>query len=145
MPYFPPAFYGFLHWDEYILHSTSFAQLCESFRPFTRFLLSTVHKSTELHVTMGLPDHVQAVTAKDDKPIVSELPLPKLRDDYVLVKVNAVGLNPTDWKHAEGGGGYSAAERRIGCDYAGVVEEIGPKVSKKWKQGDRIAGFVHGA
>jgi NADPH:quinone reductase-like Zn-dependent oxidoreductase len=32
-----------------------------------------------------------------------------------------------------------------GCDFAGVVEEVGPKVSKNWKKGDRIAGFLHGS
>lgn len=32
----------------------------------------------------------------------------------------------------------------LGCDFAGVVEEIGPGISKKWKKGDRIAGFAHG-
>ena len=32
----------------------------------------------------------------------------------------------------------------LGCDFAGVVEEIGPKVTKQWKKGDRIAAFVHG-
>lgn len=31
------------------------------------------------------------------KAEVQEVPLPKLRDDYVLVKVKAVALNPTDW------------------------------------------------
>jgi len=31
------------------------------------------------------------------KAEVKEVPLPKMRDDYVLVKVNAVALNPTDW------------------------------------------------
>jgi NADPH:quinone reductase-like Zn-dependent oxidoreductase len=31
------------------------------------------------------------------KAEVQEVPVPKLRDDYVLVKVNAVALNPTDW------------------------------------------------
>lgn len=28
---------------------------------------------------------------------LQEVPLPKLRDDYVLVKVKCVALNPTDW------------------------------------------------
>jgi len=28
---------------------------------------------------------------------IKEVPLPKLRDDYVLVKVKDVALNPTDW------------------------------------------------
>lgn len=32
----------------------------------------------------------------------------------------------------------------MGCDYSGVVEEVGDKVEKQWKKGDRIAGFVHG-
>ena len=32
----------------------------------------------------------------------------------------------------------------VGCDYSGVVEEVGSKVTKQWQKGDRIAGFVHG-
>ena len=32
----------------------------------------------------------------------------------------------------------------VGCDYASVVEEVGSKVTKAWKKGDRIAGFTHG-
>lgn len=31
------------------------------------------------------------------KAEVQEVPLPQMRDDYVLVKVHAVALNPTDW------------------------------------------------
>ena len=31
------------------------------------------------------------------KAEIQEVPVPKLRDDYILVKVNAVALNPTDW------------------------------------------------
>lgn len=32
----------------------------------------------------------------------------------------------------------------VGCDFSGVVEEVGSKVEKQWQKGDRIAGFVHG-
>lgn len=32
----------------------------------------------------------------------------------------------------------------VGCDFAGVVEKVGPTVKKDWKKGDRIAAFVHG-
>ena len=76
---------------------------------------------------------------------VQEVPLPKLRDDYVLVKVSCVALNPTDWKHvhreflAEPGKGCT-----VGCDFSGVIEEVGSKVQKQWKKGDRIASFTHG-
>ena len=69
-------------------------------------------------------------------------PLPKLRDDYVLVKTVAVALNPTDWKHIAGG---MAADGGIsGCDFSGVVEEVGSAVRKPWEKGDRICGVTHG-
>lgn len=29
-------------------------------------------------------------------------------------------------------------------DYAGIVEEVGTKVTKPFKKGDRISGVVHG-
>ncbi|KAK0717742.1 putative zinc-binding oxidoreductase ToxD [Lasiosphaeria miniovina] len=75
------------------------------------------------------------------KAEIQDAPIPALRDDYVLVKVKAVALNPTDWKHIDFGGLAGATS---GCDFAGVVEEIGSKVTKAWKKGDRIAGFAHG-
>ena len=34
---------------------------------------------------------------EDQKAELQDVPLPKLRDDYMLCKVNAVALNPTDW------------------------------------------------
>ncbi|GAB7357142.1 hypothetical protein MBLNU459_g7936t1 [Dothideomycetes sp. NU459] len=75
------------------------------------------------------------------KAEIQDVPLPKLRDDYVLVKVEAVALNPTDWKHIH----YLATPgATVGCDFAGVVEEVGSKAEKKWQKGDRIAGFTHG-
>jgi NADPH:quinone reductase-like Zn-dependent oxidoreductase len=32
----------------------------------------------------------------------------------------------------------------VGCDFAGVVEEVGGSVSKHWQKGDHICGVVHG-
>ncbi|KAK0642202.1 putative zinc-binding oxidoreductase ToxD [Cercophora newfieldiana] len=72
---------------------------------------------------------------------IQEVPIPALRDDYVLVKVKAVALNPTDWKHIDF---ISATGCTVGCDYAGIIEEVGPQVTG-WKKGDRIAGFTHGS
>ena len=68
--------------------------------------------------------------------------LPRLRDDYILVKTSAVALNPTDWKHID----YLATPGAlVGCDYSGTVLEIGPKVQKAFKKGDRVCGFCHGS
>lgn len=77
-----------------------------------------------------------------DKAAIRDVPEPKLRDGYVLVKVHAVGLNPTDWKNLEKG--YADDGARVGCDYAGVVEEVGENLGKPFKKGDRIAGMAHG-
>jgi NADPH:quinone reductase-like Zn-dependent oxidoreductase len=73
---------------------------------------------------------------------IREVTVPKLRDDYINIKVHAVALNPTDWKHVD----YLASPgARVGCDYAGVIEEVGQKVTKNYKKGDRVSGFAHGS
>ncbi|KJZ74019.1 Protein TOXD [Hirsutella minnesotensis 3608] len=74
--------------------------------------------------------------------LVNDRPIPKLRDDYILVKTVAVALNPSDWKHVDNHdrGGFPL----VGCDYAGIVQEVGQKVSKKLVKGDRICGITHG-
>jgi NADPH:quinone reductase-like Zn-dependent oxidoreductase len=72
---------------------------------------------------------------------IRDVPIPKPRDEWVLVKPTAVALNPTDWKHID----FIAADAgsRCGCDFAGTVLEVGSKVTK-FKKGDRISGMVHG-
>lgn len=73
--------------------------------------------------------------------LVSDLPIPKVRDDHILVKVVAVALNPADFALIR-----LANERGplSGCDYAGVVEEVGSAVANGLKPGDRVAGWTHG-
>jgi NADPH:quinone reductase-like Zn-dependent oxidoreductase len=45
-----------------------------------------------------LPKTMKGIKNVDvGKAEVQEVPLPRMRDDYVLVKVRAVALNPTDW------------------------------------------------
>ncbi|KAF5244317.1 hypothetical protein FANTH_7761 [Fusarium anthophilum] len=83
------------------------------------------------------------VYAGKGKIAIQEVPRPRLRDDYVIVKTTAVGLNPTDWKGVARAVDTDVG-RRIGCDYAGVVEEVGSKVRKIFKKGDRISGIAYG-
>lgn len=75
--------------------------------------------------------------------LVDDRPIPKLRDDYILVKTKAVALNPTDWKHIK----FLIREPGplVGCDYAGVVEAVGPKAAKGFSKGDRVCGVAHGS
>ncbi|KHN96137.1 Alcohol dehydrogenase superfamily, zinc-type [Metarhizium album ARSEF 1941] len=94
---------------------------------------------------MALPATQKAIVIQGPgvAKLVADRPIPKLRDDYILVKTVAVGLNPTDWKHVDFI--IKEAGPLLGCDYAGVVEAVGPKVTKPLKKGDRVCGFVHGA
>lgn len=39
---------------------------------------------------------------------------------------------------------FSTKGNIVGCDFAGVVEELGPDAPANLKVGDRVAGFVHG-
>ncbi|KAA8576457.1 hypothetical protein EYC84_006576 [Monilinia fructicola] len=88
-----------------------------------------------------MPSNTAIVVQKPGEAIATEASIPKLRDDYILVKTKAVALNPTDWKHIEW---LTSNGARIGCDYAGVVEEVGSAVTKDLKKGDRVCGFCHG-
>ncbi|KAF2624513.1 zinc-binding oxidoreductase ToxD [Macroventuria anomochaeta] len=70
----------------------------------------------------------------------SDVPLPKIQDNFIIVRTKAVALNPTDWKSIENTPSKGAI---AGCDYAGIVEEVGSGV-KDVKVGDRVAGFARG-
>lgn len=81
------------------------------------------------------------VTAPKEAHLIRDRPLPALRDDYILVKTVSIALNPTDWKHVE----YRAPPGvLVGCDYSGIVEEVGKDVKKPFKKGDRVCGAAHG-
>ncbi|KAE8143761.1 zinc-binding oxidoreductase [Aspergillus pseudotamarii] len=82
------------------------------------------------------------ITAPKQAEVVADKPVPALRDDYILVKTICVAINPTDWKHID----YLAPPGvLVGCDYAGIVQEVGKNVKKPFKKGDRVCGFVHGS
>jgi NADPH:quinone reductase-like Zn-dependent oxidoreductase len=75
---------------------------------------------------------------------VKLVPLPELRPSYLLIKVDSVALNPTDYKHITYG--HSAAPFSIvGCDFAGTVLAIGSEVAKKFEVGDKVYGCAHGS
>ncbi|KII87026.1 hypothetical protein PLICRDRAFT_42676 [Plicaturopsis crispa FD-325 SS-3] len=86
---------------------------------------------------------MKAVKIQPGKTVaVEEVPIPALLDSQILVKVAAVAINPTDWKHVEFGPGGGPGST-VGCDLAGAVEKAGP--DSRLKPGDRIAAMVHGS
>jgi len=72
---------------------------------------------------------------------IVDVPKPDISDEEILVKVHAVGLNPTDFKHIDF---MAPSNCIIGCDYAGEVVEVGKAAPRGWRRGDRVAGVVHG-
>jgi NADPH:quinone reductase-like Zn-dependent oxidoreductase len=81
------------------------------------------------------------IKAAGKAELVTDAPVPKLRDDYILVKTAAVALNPTDWKHID----YFASPGAIvGCDYSGTVLQVGAAVRNGLQPGDRVMGMIHG-
>lgn len=75
--------------------------------------------------------------------LVPNEPIPPLPSpDWMLVKTAAVALNPTDWKHIDG---QCKTRSTVGCDFAGVIEEVGSDVTRPFKQGDRVWGALHGS
>lgn len=77
-------------------------------------------------------------TGPPDVITIGELPKPQPADAQVLVKVEAVDVNPIDTYIR---GGMVAMPLPIpyivGCDLAGTVEAVGPQV-KRFKPGDRV-------
>jgi NADPH:quinone reductase-like Zn-dependent oxidoreductase len=84
---------------------------------------------------------VLKVESRGHAAIQDNARVPALRPEYLLIKTVAVALNPTDWKSID----RANENVTIGCDYAGTVEEIGERVTKRFKRGDRVCGFVLGA
>ncbi|KAF5390110.1 hypothetical protein D9757_003821 [Collybiopsis confluens] len=76
-----------------------------------------------------------------DIPFASQDLVKNIPEDQVIIRVRAVGLNPTDWKHALGEWGTPGTIS--GCDSAGDVVKVGSAV-KHLKVGDRAAGFTFG-
>lgn len=78
---------------------------------------------------------------------LEEVEFPKLKDDYIVVKVFANSANPADWHILRGKpfiarftfGLFKPKEKLVGADFAGIVEQVGKTVSR-FKVGDKVFG-----
>jgi NADPH:quinone reductase-like Zn-dependent oxidoreductase len=71
-----------------------------------------------------------------------DLPDPSAGKDQLLIEVKAVSINPVDYKVKRGVARLMSGSkfpRTFGSDFAGVVRETGPGVTK-FKPGDRVYG-----
>lgn len=74
-----------------------------------------------------------------DLPI--KLPIPARA---IVVQVRAAPLNPLDLKIINSYTSNMNSERGIGREYAGVITNIGSKVTGDWKEGDEVCGlYIH--
>lgn len=75
---------------------------------------------------------------RPDALVDVELPKPAPTGRDILVKVQAVSVNPVDAKVRAGASPFDGrAERILGWDAAGVVEAVGPEVSR-FQVGDEV-------
>lgn len=75
---------------------------------------------------------------------VGEYSLPQLGDNEVRVSTKAAGINPFDWKIRLGAMKFMTGRRfpkGMGTDFAGIVEEVGKKVSNV-QVGDEVFGSI---
>jgi NADPH:quinone reductase-like Zn-dependent oxidoreductase len=77
---------------------------------------------------------------------LADVPVPRPRDDEVLVRVRAVSLNGSDSEGLRGSPGYARMgglfrprRRILGSDIAGTVERVGAKVTR-FAVGDEVFG-----
>src|ERR687897_2051803 len=72
------------------------------------------------------------------------LPIPEIGADEVLIRVRAAGVNPFDWKVADGVLKDEKEHRFpliVGFDAAGVVERVGTNVTEL-AEGDEVYGYL---
>lgn len=98
---------------------------------------------------MGGPSNLrrtQTAVVGDDQggvKLSSDAPVPQAADDIVVIRAMAVSVNPVDAKMT---GPYVTPGAILGCDVAGVVEEVGPDVTttRNIKPGDRVFAILMG-
>jgi NADPH:quinone reductase-like Zn-dependent oxidoreductase len=74
---------------------------------------------------------------------LTDLPIPQITTDQVLVKISSIGINPVDVKSREGKGAAGGIKERpiiLGWDISGEVIESN---SSRFKKGDEVFGMIN--
>ncbi|WP_432412482.1 NADP-dependent oxidoreductase [Rasiella sp. SM2506] len=70
---------------------------------------------------------------------IRDIAIPKIKQNEVLIKIKAIGVNPVDWKGLESG--EFGDSYILGTDISGVIEKIGSEVTR-FKIGDAVIGSL---
>jgi NADPH:quinone reductase-like Zn-dependent oxidoreductase len=78
---------------------------------------------------------------------MTEVPIPVLKSDEVLIQAKAISINPVDIKTRMGKSLYDELKSRnepiiLGWDVSGVVTELGSAVTQ-FKKGDEVFGMIN--
>ena len=93
---------------------------------------------------------MKAIILKDfggvENLVITDLPIPDISDNEVLIKVRAIGINPVDIKTRKGRGLAGSLKDQVpvilGWDISGIIIRTGRKVSI-FKKGDEVFGMVN--
>jgi len=89
-----------------------------------------------------IPKTHRAVIVQADTTVkAEERPVPTIGENEILVKVSAIAINPTDWKHSRRS---TEPGTILGCDFAGIVVQTGPNLRVPLKVGDKVAASLRG-
>jgi NADPH:quinone reductase-like Zn-dependent oxidoreductase len=98
-----------------------------------------------MSATMTMKETMKAVAIHSfggpDVLSFEEMPKPEPRQNEVLIRIRAAGVNPVDWKIREGYMGEVQLPSIMGSDFSGVIESVGPGV-KNFQAGEAVFGIV---
>jgi NADPH:quinone reductase-like Zn-dependent oxidoreductase len=81
-----------------------------------------------------------------DQLEIQEISIPAIKDNEVLIRARAIGLNPVDVKTRIGKGQAAKLRKEtpmiLGFDVSGVIEKTGASVSR-FKKGDEVFGMIN--
>lgn len=79
-------------------HPPTFTSFIYSLQLYRNRAIAAVVLASQRSSMAQLPRTMKAIKIVGiGEAEVQDVPLPEMRDDYILVKVHAVALNPTDW------------------------------------------------
>lgn len=78
---------------------------------------------------------------------LTQIPIPAIKDNEVLIKTKAISVNPVDSKTRKGKSLYHELREKnpaiiLGWDISGVIESVGKNVTN-FKTGDEVFGMVN--